>query len=86
MQAGAQLATMPQIAPVADAIMQGAGYQLPDPAGVDPDFPVPAAPVAPIPAGPMTEVTPNTSPQMPPVPQSPMQGVETARITDNLAA
>ncbi len=89
MQAGAQLATMPQIAPVADAIMTGAGYQLPNPAGADPDFPVPAAPVAPVAAAPLqpaAQVTPNTSPQLPPVPRSAMQGVETARTTDNLPA
>jgi hypothetical protein len=41
MQAGAQVAQMPQIAPIADVIMQGAGYQKPNPAGVDPNFPVP---------------------------------------------
>lgn len=85
MQAGAQLATMPQIAPVADAIMQGAGYQAPNPAGMDPNFPVPevAAPVVPqVDPG----VVQNTSPQLPPVPQSPMQGIETARTTDNLPA
>lgn len=48
MQAGSQIATMPQIAPVADAIMQGAGYQRPNPMGVDPNFPTPvqALPVA----------------------------------------
>lgn len=88
MQAGAQLATMPAIAPVADAIMQGAGYQLPNPGGADPNFPVPVAPVAPLPAGGpgAAAVTPNTSPQLPPVPQSPMQGIETSRTTDNLPA
>jgi len=40
MQGGAQVAQMPMIAPIADAIMQGAGYQRPTPGGDDPNFPV----------------------------------------------
>ena len=40
MQAGAQIAQMPMIAPIADAVMQGAGYQRPNPLGDDPNFPV----------------------------------------------
>ena len=40
MQAGAQIAQMPMIAPIADAVMQGAGYQQPNPMGDDPNFPV----------------------------------------------
>ena len=39
MQAGAQVAQMPQIAPIADEVMKGAGYQRPDPMGDDPNFP-----------------------------------------------
>ena len=39
MQGGAQVAQMPMIAPIADAIMQGAGYQKPNPGGDDPNFP-----------------------------------------------
>ena len=39
MQAGAQVAQMPMIAPIADAIMQGQGYQKPNPGGDDPNFP-----------------------------------------------
>lgn len=42
MQGGAQVAQMPMIAPIADAIMQGAGYQRPNPGGDDPNFPTPA--------------------------------------------
>lgn len=38
MQGGAQIAQMPQIAPIADQIMQGAGYQRPNPGGDDPNF------------------------------------------------
>ncbi|RYF58219.1 MAG: hypothetical protein EOO27_13195, partial [Comamonadaceae bacterium] len=40
MQAGAQVAQMPMIAPIADQVMKGAGYK-PAPGGVDPNFPVP---------------------------------------------
>ncbi|HEY6612752.1 MAG TPA: hypothetical protein VIZ86_16685 [Pseudomonas sp.] len=93
MQAGAQVATMPQIAPIADEIMKGAGYQLPTPGGVDPNFPVPAGVAAPqaMPAGAPQgfDVQQNTSPAFPPVPQdgaSPMQGIETPTVADNLAA
>ncbi len=39
MQGGAQVAQMPMIAPIADKIMQGAGYQAPNPGGDDPNFP-----------------------------------------------
>lgn len=42
MQGGAQVAQMPMIAPIADAIMQGAGYKKPTPGGDDPNFPTPA--------------------------------------------
>ncbi|GDY37237.1 hypothetical protein [Acidovorax sp. NB1] len=41
MQAGAQVAQMPMIAPIADEIMKGAGYQRPTTGGDDPDFPTP---------------------------------------------
>lgn len=41
MQGGAQIAQMPMIAPIADAVMQSAGYQRPNPGGVDPNFPTP---------------------------------------------
>ena len=39
MQGGSQVAMMPQIAPIADEIMKGAGYQRPNPMGDDPNFP-----------------------------------------------
>lgn len=83
MQAGAQLATMPQIAPVADSIMQASGYRAPNPPGQDPNFQPAAVPVPP------PDVVQNTSPQLPPVPQdgqSPMAGIETATTADNLGA
>ena len=91
MQGGAQIAQMPQIAPIADEIMKSAGYQLPTPGGVDPNYPTANMPAQPLPddmAGELSlDVQKNTSPMYPPVPQdsgSPMQGIETPDITDNL--
>ncbi len=98
MQAGAQVAMNPMIAPVADAIMKASGYQKPRPAGVDPDLvgqPAAAVPMAPAlppeaaPAGTpgIGDVRGNTSPAFPPVPQDPgrgMSGVETPSLEDNL--
>ena len=101
MQAGAQVAMNPAIAPVADEVMKGAGYQRPNPGGDDPDFPtaggVPVAP-GPVPTGgaggaaaepSVAEVQQNTSPEFPPVPQEAgqgMQGIETPAVADNLPA
>lgn len=88
MQGGAQVASMPQIAPIADVIMQGAGYQAPNPGGDDPNFPVPDAAAA-MEASAAPPVQANTSPGFPPVPSegvSPMAGIETATPTDNLPA
>lgn len=87
MQGGAQVAQMPMIAPIADAIMQGAGYQRPDPMGDDPNFPQPTAPAAAAQAAAAPPVRENTSPTFPPVPDdgaSPMQGIETASTSDNI--
>lgn len=87
MQAGAQIAQMPMIAPIADAVMQGAGYVRPNPMGDDPNFPTPPAMPAESVATPMPGANQNTSPAFPPVPDdgaSPMQGIETPRTTDNL--
>ena len=83
MQGGAQVAAMPQIAPIADAIMQGAGYKMPSPGGDDPNFPQPMA----MPAAAAAPVQQNTSPSFPPVApdgSSPMQGIETPTTTDNI--
>lgn len=90
MQGGAQVAQMPQIAPIADAIMQSAGYQAPTPGGDDPNYPTaaitqPAIEQVPpeLPPG----VQQNTSPNFPPVPQQPasgMGGIETATVADNV--
>ena len=95
MQAAAQVAQMPMIAPVADEIMKGAGYEQQQ--GDDPNFPQADATAAmniktPYvqPGGPdsLPPVRENTSPAFPPVPAEPgtgMQGIETVSTTDNLA-
>ena len=84
MQGGAQVAQMPQIAPIADAIMQAAGYQAPTPAGDDPNFPQPGMTPGQMPQP--AQVQQNTSPAYPPVPDQVggMQGIETMTPTDNL--
>jgi hypothetical protein len=89
MQAGTQVAQLPQIAPVADSIMSGAGYLRPKQSD-DPDFPtadmVPPMPPQGPPDGAMA-VRQNSSPNFPPVPDdgaSPMTGIETADAGDNL--
>lgn len=86
MQAGGQIATMPQIAPVADAVMQMAGYRRPTPAGEDPNFPT-AQVAGPVPG--MPPVRENTSPQLPAVPASAAAGadggIETATTGDNFS-
>lgn len=88
MQAANQIVMMPQVAPVADAIMQGAGYKRPSPGGDDPNFPQPAGLSGPVQAAPVPGVNQNTSPSFPPVPQQAgtgMTGIETAQTADNLA-
>lgn len=99
MQAGAQVAQMPMIAPVADAIMQSAGYQKPNPGGDDPNFPTAQTQAAVQMKDPylqgqgrpgedgLPEVRENTSPAFSPVPQQPgtgMQGIETPEVEDNI--
>lgn len=81
MQGGVQVAQMPMIAPIADAIMQGAGYVRPA-GGQDPNFPAPPAGM--VPAGAAPDVQQNTSPTFPPRAESGMQGIETASPADNL--
>jgi len=97
MQAGGQVAQMPMIAPVADKVMEAAGYQKPNPAGVDPNFPVAEQAAAVQMKDPyiqgegrpeFMEIDQNTSPAYPPVPDdggSPMQGIETPTTADNMA-
>lgn len=93
MQGGAQIAQMPQIAPIADEIMMSAGYQRPNPYGVDPNYPTANMPAQSFPDDMDGElpvnVQQNTSPMFPPVPQdspSPMKGIETPTIADNMPA
>jgi hypothetical protein len=104
MQAGQVVAMTPQVAPVADQIMAGAGYQRPTPMGDDPNFPVPTQAAASDIRSPyvqgvgaepgseqlaeMAQMEQNTSPQFPPLPDQPgtgMNGIETARASDNMA-
>jgi hypothetical protein len=98
MQGGSQVTMQPAITPVADEILVNAGYQQPQPAGVDPGFsnqpyqqpapvPVDANAQAQAQAGQQTLPT-NLHPNMPVPPASPnmgaMGGIETQRTTDNL--
>lgn len=91
MQAGAQVAQMPMIAPIADKVMEAAGYQRPNPMGDDPNFPTPSEAAAMNIRSPyiqgqgaepgseqlaeMAQVQENTSPAFPPVPQQAEQGM-----------
>ena len=100
MQGGAQVAQMPMIAPIADEIMKGAGYQAPKPGGDDPNFPTPEGAAlepnpVPIPGqggaaaelGAAPQVQQNTSPAYPAVPRSAatgIRGIETANVNDNI--
>lgn len=83
MQAAVQVAQMPTIAPIADGIMQGAGYKAPI-SGDDPNFPIPTQTAASDIRSPYIQgqgaelgsegladqqVQQNTSPAFPPVPQ-----------------
>jgi hypothetical protein len=93
MQAGEKIAMVPQIAPIADEIMKGAGYQLPTPGGVDPEFPtannvVPSNASQPVVDNQESEyqaggLPGDTSPLTPANPDSPAvganQGIETLR-------
>lgn len=84
MQAAGQIAAMPQIAPIADALMMSAGYRAPTTPPDDPNYPQPQqAGNLPIPA---VAVDSNTSPQFPAVPEQGMAGIETTTTADNLAA
>ena len=81
MQSGVQIAQMPQIAPLADSVMQSAGYQRPNPQGHDPNYPIPQGVNVP-----EQGVQQNTSPAYPPVPQQPdgaMGGIETMQMGDD---
>ena len=79
MQAGEIIAAVPQIAPVADKLMQAGGYQAPTPMGIDPNFPQPVSPAGQEAAmsGPMDiPESGNTSPMFPARPGGAGQGIE----------
>ena len=59
-QAGEKVAMLPEVAPVADSVLEAAGYTRPTPPGVDPNIPAPEAPTLP-----MEPTQPNTSPLEP---------------------
>lgn len=71
MQGGQVVASMPQVAPVADELMRNAGWRPPNPAGADPNIPQPVVPVA---APPINMASGDTSPQTPAEPASPAIG------------
>jgi len=80
MQAGEVIAAVPQVAGVADKLMQAAGYQTPTPVGIDPDFPIADVGQTAAEAGPLDiPESGNTSPNFPARPGSPRQGIETER-------
>ncbi len=75
MQGAQVIATMPQVAPIADEIMKGAGYRDPNPGGDDPNFPVP-----PFAQQPQVDFPTNTSPMLPATAGTgAMAGIETQR-------
>lgn len=75
MQGAQVIATMPQVAPIADEIMKGAGYRDPNPGGDDPNFPVP-----PVAQQPQVDFPTNTSPMLPVTAGvGEMSGIETMR-------
>lgn len=76
MQTGAVIAQNPLVAPVGDKVMQASGYQ--SQGGQDPDIPTATTQGAVGINAPMLDGNNNTSPMLPPVPPSPMQGIETA--------
>jgi hypothetical protein len=84
MQAGGMIAQTPQIAPIADVVMAGAGYKAPTPMGDDPNFPQPEQ----MAAESMPQVQANTSPAFPAAPESAgqgaMDGIETPELADNV--
>lgn len=79
MQAGAQVAQIPQITPIADSIMKGAGYKEPTD-GDDPNFPSTDTPMD-VPQEPVMDVPSNTSPNFP---ATGMNGINTENLQDNI--
>lgn len=81
MQAAQVVATLPQVSPIADAILQMAGYTPPNPPGVDPNLPQPAPAVAPA-----VDFPPSSNPLSPASPAIGQQaGIETQRADGVIA-
>lgn len=78
MQGAQMIASVPQVAPIADVIMQGAGYQTPNPVGVDPNFPKPEQAI-PMPAPIPGDTSPNTPANPVDAGAGVQKGVETMR-------
>jgi len=85
-QTAESISLAPQVAPIADKVLEAQGYTVPDPRGVDPGLPFNAADAAGVsPAaaealqtGPVeVPESGNTSPMFPAVADSPRQGIET---------
>jgi len=89
-QAAQQIVQRPQLAPIADSVLQSANYQKPDLPTDVPDLGVVNPNVPAILDNDVVQelsVRQNTSPAFPPVPQSPdspLRGIETATHADNL--
>ena len=77
MQAGEKIAMNPLIAPIGDVVIQNAGWQPPNPAGVDPNYPVPPTTTEVNSPGGLPGDTSPTTPQSPS--QGASQGIETLR-------
>ena len=75
MQAAQTVAQIPAAAPIADVLLQNAGWQAPNPAGMDPNIPQPAVSMPEPTSQPTTAAPGDTSPQTPANPASPEQGV-----------
>lgn len=81
LQAAQVVATMPQVTPIGDALMQMAGYTPPNPMGVDPNIPQPAQAVAPA-----VDFPASTNPLSPASPfEGQAAGIETQRPDGVLA-
>ena len=88
-QTAESISLAPQVAPIADKVLEAQGYTVPNPPGVDPGLPFNAASAAGVsPAaaealqtGPVdVPESGNTSPMFPAVADSPRQGIETEEI------
>lgn len=81
MQAGEKIAMVPQIAPIADVVMQKSGWRQPSPGGQDPNFPQPQeVAVSQDAAGGLPGDTSPLTPQMPDSPAVGLnEGIETLR-------